>query len=271
MRTVVRSSSGRVTDAVASRHLALAGILLLCGTVAIAGPALADGLLFDSERQHCSAIHTVIPLTPEQDREVQRTRLFTPTPEQLAMLRSINPSCPARLQVVTPWYNDCGCGMHGYVLWLRPGEIEVPHGAIGRWSWIDERLIRDDAAAGDTTAVKLLAGFGPEAEAADASILRHAAGSLVMDLDGNLYYDGVSVDTEAILAIVDREITAAAAGDPAHAGAAPDRYVREPQGPVHIWLHMPPLDPRFQPWLFDGLFELSRKLASRGYELALTG
>lgn len=251
------------------RRIAMVVIVALSAVAAPVDFVRADGLPMSSDRQHAGGEYTVLTLTEEQDQEVQRNRLFTPTAEQLALLRKIDPTCPAKLQVVTPWFDDCGCGMHGYVMWFRPGEIDAPHGAISRWERFDGLVIQAEAAEGDTTAINLMQGQGAEVVAADRRIISHASGDLVMDLDGNLYCNGDSIDTAEILSMIDR-CNAEHARHVQEDTAERDEY--SPWNTPHLWLHMPPLDTQSRhTWLFNALLDLAAELARKGWRLGLVG
>jgi len=87
----------------------------------------ADGLQFNKAHDHLAEASTVLSLTPDQKKQVERTRLVTLTDAQWKTLKQLGAACPKQLQVLTSRYDDCTCQLDSLAVWFTTGRIEVPH------------------------------------------------------------------------------------------------------------------------------------------------
>lgn len=195
-------------------------------------------------------------LTPEQDSEVQRQRIFRPTPKQFAQLRAIESTCPEEFRVITPRWNECRCGLTGAVVWSKPGVVTAEGGRLSRWTKIDVDLLRREAAAGDTLAIATLDNRGSEYENEMAALARRRAQhpsndfSLVMDYQGRVFYAG-----RLLLP------------------AAMDSFLstRGDSGEAVIYLPLEDPDPQARVGEIEQLMDLGWRCARRGFRLYVHG
>ena len=144
-------------------RIATASFLALLTAFLVAAPEThADGIPFNPARMEITCPHTIFDMTTEQVEEANALGTLTLTSEQWATMRKKTPGYPKRLTLVTYQWNDCTCGITGYL------SIRLPGNRVGVLNEI---------------------GYGPE-QLLGFHIKQHEGLSLSMDHRGQFYLDG---------------------------------------------------------------------------------
>ena len=117
--------------------------------------AWSDGIGFTPDHKHLFGPHTVLKLSPKQQTEVEQLRTLTLTKEQRSRLVKASSKAPAKIPVLTSRYTSCTCGMGPFVVWFRPGEVEIGAGAFDRVEAEDPPAPGSSDAVADTPPTSL--------------------------------------------------------------------------------------------------------------------
>ena len=153
--------------------------LVLLTTLLLSVPETrADGIPFNRKRMEITCAHTIFDMTPEQVEEADALGTFTLTSTQWATMRKKTPGYPKRLSVVSYQWDDCTCGIQGYL------SIRLPDNRIGVLNEI---------------------GYGPE-QLLGFHIKQHESLSLSMDHRGQFYLTGKLIPYPMVKQAIQDEI-----------------------------------------------------------------
>jgi hypothetical protein len=85
----------------------------------------ADGPPMNSEGE-VYVDHLIIVMNDEQLKEVGQTRLLTLTEEQHKFFKKQDERYPRKVEIITPYYRDCTCGLNAYGVWNKQRHIAMP-------------------------------------------------------------------------------------------------------------------------------------------------
>ena len=70
--------------------------------------------------------HITLQLSKEQIKQVGVYRQLSFSKEQMKLISKLEKKFPPLINIITPNYNDCSCGLENYGVWIKKNQIAIP-------------------------------------------------------------------------------------------------------------------------------------------------